>query len=339
MPDKLIMFAIALCASLASGQTSTELNQDRTFRFTHTESTQQLQEIATLIRSIGDIRNLSIDDEQKAMTVHGTADEIALAGWLFNELDRPGNQQPPQGQSGTLVEFHVPGTGDNVVRVFYLPYAKTVQEFQEAATLVRNITNIRRLFTFNAPRAVTTRGTADQSRLAEWLFNELAKPADQDSAARQYRMPGGADDVIRVFHMPHTKTVQDFQEVATLIRSIADIRQLFTYNAPRAVALRGNSDQVSLAAWLANELDKPATNSSASAEYRMSDGPENVVRVFYLRQAATVQEFQQIAIFVRTRTSVRRAFTYNAPRALALRGTVTQLGQAAQLIAERSNPN
>ena len=58
--------------------------------------------------------------------------------------------------------------------------------------------------------------------------------------------------------------------------------------------------------------------------------------VLNLTNARTFAEF---AVFVRTRTNIRRAFTYNAPRALALRGTATQLGLAAQLIAEASKPN
>ena len=258
MRTKPITFAItALCASLVSGQTSTEPNQDRIFNFAHTESAQQHQEIATLIRSIADIRELSIDETQRTMNVHATSDQVALAGWLFTELDRPGNQQPPQAQTGTVLEYRLPSGGDNVVRVFYVPYAKTVQEFQEAATLVRSIAEIRRMFTFNAPRAVAARGTADQSALAEWLFNELGKPADQNSPSAEYRMPGGNDDVIRVFHLPRTKTVQDFQEVAVFVRTRTNIKRAFTYNAPRALALRGTATQLGLAAQLIAETSKP----------------------------------------------------------------------------------
>ena len=47
------------------------------------------------------------------------------------------------------------------------------------------------------------------------------------------------DDVVRVFYLANTGTVQEFQEVATLVRSIGDIRYTFTYNAPKAAALRG----------------------------------------------------------------------------------------------------
>lgn len=65
---------------------------------------------------------------------------------------------------------------DNVVRVFYVQNATSVQEFQEIATAVRSLTEIRRVFTYNAQRAVLMRGTPDQIALAEKLIHDLDKP-------------------------------------------------------------------------------------------------------------------------------------------------------------------
>ena len=65
---------------------------------------------------------------------------------------------------------------DEVARVFYVPNASTVQEFQEIANGIRTITEIRRLFTYNAGRAIMVRGTADQVALVEKLVNDLDKP-------------------------------------------------------------------------------------------------------------------------------------------------------------------
>lgn len=65
---------------------------------------------------------------------------------------------------------------DNVVRVFYIQNATSVQEFQEIATAVRSITEIRRVFTYNAQRAILMRGTPDMIALAEKLVHDLDKP-------------------------------------------------------------------------------------------------------------------------------------------------------------------
>src|SRR5258708_27866030 len=122
-----------------------------------------------------------------------------------------------------------------------------------------------------------------------------------------------------------------------MVRSIRDTRRMFTYNGPKAVAMRGTVDQAALAEWLFSELDK-VVHDSAVHEYRMSGTAENVVRVFYLPHSGTVQHFQEIATSIRTTTQIRRAFTYNAPRALTLRGTAAQIAQANQLIQERDQP-
>jgi hypothetical protein len=322
----------ALGAALTFAQTS-NTNQDRVFKFVYASSPQQMQEIATVIRAIGEIRQVSVDTSKAEMTVHGTPDQIGLAGWIFNEFDKPGNQQPPQSQTGPVVEYDMPAGPDNVVRIFYVPNTQTIQAFQEVVTAVRSTTNILRMFTYNAPRGVAARGTADQIALAEWLFGELGKPAVETSNA--YRMPGGNDDLVQVFHLSQPKTIQEIQEVATLVRSIADIRYLFTYNTTRAFAARATADQIALADWLVKQLDVPA-HDAASNPYRMATGNENVVRVFYLTNAGTVQEFQQMAVSLRAKTEIRRAFTYNTPRALALRGTAAQLDLAAQLIADQT---
>ena len=65
---------------------------------------------------------------------------------------------------------------DNVVKVFYLQNITSVQELNEIATSVRSVTEIRRLYTYNAQNAVIARGTVDQVALVEKLLADLDKP-------------------------------------------------------------------------------------------------------------------------------------------------------------------
>ena len=65
---------------------------------------------------------------------------------------------------------------DNVVKVFYLQNITSVQELNEIATSVRSVTEIRRLYTYNAQNAVIARGTVDQVALVEKLLSDLDKP-------------------------------------------------------------------------------------------------------------------------------------------------------------------
>jgi general secretion pathway protein D len=65
---------------------------------------------------------------------------------------------------------------DFVVKTFYLSNVQTVQELQEISTAVRAVTDIRRLFTYNAQNAILVRGSVDQVALAEKLIQDLDKP-------------------------------------------------------------------------------------------------------------------------------------------------------------------
>ena len=329
MRVKAIHFVIAaLHASWASGQPPL----DRQFHFAHAQTKQDLEEIATVIRRIGDISTASVDTTERVLAVRGSASQMGLSEWLFHELDKPVNRS-----AEVTYEYRMSDGGDDVVRVFYLVHTPTIQHLQEIATLVTVVADIRRLYTYNPPRAVVVRGTADQIGLAAWLLNELDKPTDrkpsEKPATSEYRLIGGGDDVVRVFYLAHTETVRDFQELFTLIRTITDIRQAFAYNAPRAVAVRATASQMAFAEWLFSELDKPP--DSSKHEYRLAGGGDDVVRIFYLPQAETVQRLEELLYKVRAATGARRSFMYSASRVLALRATAEQVAVADRLIRER----
>jgi hypothetical protein len=325
---KLILFALS--AAALYGQ-----DVSRVFHFHHIDQSKDLDEFATLVRTITDLPSLSADPAQKTLSATGTPARIATAEWLFTELDR---QSLPE---FATKEFKVPNKEDDVVRVFFLRNAATVQDFQEVATTVRTIAEIRRVFTFNAPRALAVRGTADQLAAADWMIRELDQPATAkrtDSPVHHMidtnRQPGPD---VRVFYLPYASTVQQFQEVATLVRTIAEIRRVFTYNTAKAMIVRGNANEMALADWMVHELAKPVS-ADASQTYTYPDfnhDGENLVRVFYVKDTPTVAAFQELATEIRTTAKIRRVFTYNETRALALRGTAAQLALAEQTLHDR----
>jgi hypothetical protein len=223
-------------------------SRDRVFFLTHTATVQQFHEVATVIRTIADIQQVATDDDQKSVTVRATPGQIAMAEWLFNELDTQTIQ------TSVPHQYLVSGSTDDVIRLFYLTDTATVQDFQEAATVVRTIANFRRAFTYNEARGYVVRGTNEQIGLAEWLLKQL-QPATAPSP-HEYRMPGSNDDVVHVLYLTHTGNVQNFQKTATAIREATKIQRVFTYNTPKAVALRGTADQIALAEKLAHDLDR-----------------------------------------------------------------------------------
>ena len=354
---------LALLSALtfnASAQTQTA---DRVFQFQHINSSQNFLEVTTLIRTIADIQRFTLDEGEKSLGLRGTASQLKLAEWLFQQFDQPQfeNSSPKSaavyqytmddGPDHAVEIFSLQAidrSAENVVRIFYLTNTKTVQMFQEVATLVRTTADIRRVFTYNAPRAMVVRGTADQVALAAWLVNAIDQHPEGEST--EYLMPANSDPrgdtVVHLFHIANAASIQDFQEIATAVRTIADIRRVFTYNEPRIFVARGTADQNVLVQWLVQQLDKPAIGqpgaravaSSSPYEYPSPVDADHTIRVFYLH-SPTPQEFQQTAAQIRMKTGIRRVFTYNAPRALAVRGTIDQVAMAERLVKALDEPS
>jgi hypothetical protein len=133
------------------------------------------------------------------------------------------------------------------------------------------------------------------------------------------------------------RTRAGLQEIVTSIRSVADIQRLFIYNRRRAVVLRATAERAALAAWLVSELDKPVSgqaDDAASHEFRLSSGPESLVRVFYLTRFPSPEQRLKVANQVRANTGTRRLYIYNALGALAVRETDGQVATAEKAIEE-----
>ena len=99
----------------------------------------------------------------------------ALTAWLFERVDRPANAPPSPPSS--IYNYQAVDSRDNSVQVFYLTHVPTTTDFQKIATQVRMDTNIRRVYTYIAPRVLLLRGTADQLPQAERILKQL-DPAD-----------------------------------------------------------------------------------------------------------------------------------------------------------------
>ena len=65
------------------------------------------------------------------------------------------------------------------------------------------------------------------------------------------------DYVVKAFYIKNVTTPQELQEVANVLRSLADIRRVFPYPSQNAIMVRGSVDQVRLAEKLVQDMDKP----------------------------------------------------------------------------------
>src|SRR5262245_40681211 len=95
-------------------------NVDRTFTFTHTDQPQSMREVATLIRAVGEIRDLNVDTSRKSIAMSGTQTQAKLSEWLFQELDQPAPPSPDP----AVHEYKIDNDREGIVRVFHLPHVR-----------------------------------------------------------------------------------------------------------------------------------------------------------------------------------------------------------------------
>ncbi|MGB7760696.1 MAG: hypothetical protein WBL61_12760 [Bryobacteraceae bacterium] len=304
----------------------------RVFGLAEIDTKEGFEEITGAMRTIGESYRTYICKAQRALVMRGTADQAALAEWLLNQLDQP----VPPGHGPAVYDYRA-GNRESAVRVFRLAQNDTPQDFQEVADAIRTVGSVSRLLVYNA-QAVVMRGTADQAALAEWLVNELDRPAPPSHQVAAYDYQAGVVGVwaytaVRVFHLAHIETLRDLQETNAAIRTMADA-QACLVASKRAVAMRVTAEAAAVAEWLANELDQPAGVPRDAA--MPVPGSGEVVHIFPLANPLTGPQFEAINTPARRTLNISRIFFLQ--NAVLVRGTPDQIAGAGQLIREAVKP-
>ena len=153
---RLILIGLA-AVTLATAQNS------RSFHLTQNETADQMNQIATLIRSTGEIQQIWADDLQRTVSVTGTSAQLDMAAWYVKQLDRSTPPPSPQDyQAGS----------DDTVRMFFLPNPSR-ERLNKAATQVRTTARVKRLFAYGTLGALVVRGTPEQLATAEKVIEEM----------------------------------------------------------------------------------------------------------------------------------------------------------------------
>ncbi|MGE5568507.1 MAG: hypothetical protein ACM3S5_05650 [Rhodospirillales bacterium] len=194
-------------------------------------------------------------------------------------------------------------------------------------------------------KTLIVRGTAGQIAMAGWLVGELDVAAgsaqqSKDPFRLEYRVQNGSDDLVRVFNLKHITTSIDLQSTQMVLRVTTGITKLFNYGRRPTLVAGGTSEQIRAPEWLIAELDQPAgrqrdnLQTRFSASYPAPGDPQELVRVFYAADNATVRDLDEISITFRTIVGIIRIFALNSHKALVLRGTAGQLSLAEWLFTE-----
>jgi hypothetical protein len=222
-------------------------NTIRVFYPSQLSSNQDFMEVLTAIRTISDIRYAAAYTSHRAVVLRGSREQIDLAEWMLAELNRESPQQsyvfPKSGP-----DFQ---RGENQVRVFRFARAKDTQQFNEAQTMIRTITDTRRVYPNVSKRAIVLRGTEEQIDMTRWILAQVDKalPLTAKATSGDYNMKEG--DVLRMFYLDASLTVQAFNEKQTAMRLATGIRRVFPYASGLTIAARGTAAQIAQATALA----------------------------------------------------------------------------------------
>ena len=319
--------ALALLAAAGLyGQTST-----RTFHLTTAQNGPALSEIATILKNVGNIQQISGDDVKFEITVSGSETDLATAAWLIDHLDT-NVRQPAQ--------YSVPDSSD-VVSIVYPSNTPTMAGFNEIITSLRTVGKVTHIFNFTSARAITMRTTGDQTQLASWLVRQMDVSADDKDRwqePRVYTIPGNPQEIVKVVYLIHpTKQPANLNEMVTVLRTIADLRSIFTRSEPQGIAFRGTVAQVQLGDWLFQQLDvQPDAQMSAQThEYTTPETEDSITRVYYLNNGGMNSHMNEVIRAVRSEANIRRVFTYIAARALAIRGNADAVAAADRIIKQQ----
>ncbi len=293
-----------------------------------------LKEIAALIRTVAQLQDSTADPDKGVLKLRGTVTQIALAEWLFLELDN----RPQPG----LREYRVPDAADQLVQVFQLKQATESRDLQEILRAVRMVVGIEVLDCTTATGFIAVRGTTAQIRAAGWLISQLDQPVPKQPRHSSSRHTGLPEPygVLGVVLLQNIKTPLSMNEVDFTLRCVAGIRWISQVTSLNALAFRATSEDVALTEWLIAELDSGSEDPSRPREFFTTprrDG-ENLARVFHLKHASE-GDYHRIPDLMRRKAHLFYAFGFKELNAVAVLGTVPQVAQAEQIVRDLDQPH
>jgi hypothetical protein len=138
----------------------------RVFYLSHMDSPRSMQELLTVLRTVGGMQKIFNYTAVPSLAVRGTEDKIAWVAWAIHELD-----QAPGTQTAGTHEFRSSDKYLPVSRVFYLNN-HTDKDMQEALTTLRAKLFVRNAFIFTQLGALVVAGTSEEIEKAAQFIQQ-----------------------------------------------------------------------------------------------------------------------------------------------------------------------
>jgi len=315
-----VLAVAALFATWGFGQ-----GQDKTFYFTHPASAAEMEATARAMTIIAELRSILPDPERQALVVHGPLDKLVTAEWLFHQLDLP----------AATAESKLAGEHDEVLSLFRISPSASSADLTQLITAIRLTADLQPVTSMERLNLIVARGPAADLAAAGWIVRQLspfdgAPPTGDSPACPMEPIRAFSRGAIRIFRMKSDTTSESRLALMTAIRTITAMQMIFPFDSGKAVILRGPSDQMAMAEWLIQELDRPSEAQTAQATtMAVADG---VVRIFYLAPHSPQSDLSALATQLRTGADIQRIFPYAPRSALVVRGRPDQVRTAEGLV-------
>ena len=188
---------------------------------------------------------VGLDEEAGAVSVTGTADQLAVADWMFPLLDR----RPEDSQRNPLREHKFENLQDTL-QIAYVPEQTSPQEMQEFTVGLRVIADNHYVFGVPVTNAVVFRGP--DLTLEDWLLQTV----NSTGPAEPYGEPGSRDQA-RIFRI-RTADPDAVRNILVELRATAGIIRCVAFPSKHSIAVRGTEREVDLAEKIIARLDLPA---------------------------------------------------------------------------------
>ncbi len=300
----------------------------QTFAISRNPGPLEMQEMETILRTVMDFVQISIDASARTGTLQGSPEKLAMAGWLLRQLDQPAQKTQVTRKEQYLVPASVQSEvglppqdrqSDSVTSVFFLVHTENGHGVQHLLTVLRTVGDVQKVFNDSARTALVVIRPVAQMALAEHIIDVLDVPPETAAAAPdfRYKTPEGATDLVRVFYLPSGTVPASNQQILTALRNVVEIKKLFNYFSPETLVVRGSTDEIAAADWLIRSLQPKSPSGAGEFRFAGTDREDNVMRVFYQPHA---------------KIDTMKSSAFSSPDAVLVRGSASQVAAAEQLM-------
>jgi len=233
-----LLVVFTVCSAFA--QDTADQVTSRSYRFTGpAPSARDYQELATVIRTVADAREVNIDPDAVQITFSGRVEAPEMSEWLLRQLDKAPGARPSE-----TPEFHSARKDDNVA-VFYLAHATGPRYIQEMITALRVVGDVQKIFSYSARNALAVRGPAAQIALTKWMVESMDKAAPiAVTKPPEFHITGVWDDNVRVYCLANARGAEDISRIITAVRLTGGIQKTFAVTENGALAIRGRIEDM-----------------------------------------------------------------------------------------------